>query len=174
LNRFRDYLPAVVSLILLTGLVLWLTGRVEVAEAQRDDAETRYAQVTDQPAPTITRTVTAPPETVKVTVRVTERASRSQVARSTPRATSSALGSTWDRLAQCESGGNWQINTGNGYGGGLQFSLRYWPFMANLADVNARYPWQATKAEQIAVAEVILSRQGWQAWPACSRKLGLR
>jgi resuscitation-promoting factor RpfA len=78
---------------------------------------------------------------------------------------------TWDRLAQCESGGNWSINTGNGYYGGLQFYQPTWRGFGGLqyaprADL-------ATKAQQIAVAERVLASQGWNAWPACSRKLGL-
>jgi LysM repeat protein len=77
--------------------------------------------------------------------------------------------STWDRLAQCESGGNWSINTGNGFYGGLQFSLSSWRWVG-----GSGYPHQASKAEQIARAEILLERQGWaRAWPACSRQLGL-
>ncbi|MDO5635109.1 MAG: transglycosylase family protein, partial [Micrococcus sp.] len=75
---------------------------------------------------------------------------------------------TWDRLAQCESNGNWSINTGNGFYGGLQFSLASWRWVG-----GSGYPHQASKSEQIARAEILLSRQGWGAWPACSRKLGL-
>jgi hypothetical protein len=86
----------------------------------------------------------------------------------------SATGSVWDRLAKCESGGRWDYNGSSGYDGGLQFSPKYWPFMANLAGVTDDYAWQATREEQIRVAEVILKRQGWGAWPACSEKLGLR
>lgn len=79
--------------------------------------------------------------------------------------------SDWDRLAQCESGGNWAINTGNGYHGGLQFSAQTWQAFgggefaptANLA----------TREQQIAVAERTLAQQGWGAWPACSASLGL-
>ena len=79
--------------------------------------------------------------------------------------------SDWDRLAQCESGGNWAINTGNGYNGGLQFSAQTWQAFgggefaptANLA----------TREQQIAVAERTLAQQGWGAWPACSASLGL-
>lgn len=85
-----------------------------------------------------------------------------------------ATGSVWDRLAKCESGGRWDYNGSSGYDGGLQFSPKYWPFMANLAGVTDDYAWQATREEQIRVAEVILKRQGWGAWPACSEKLGLR
>ncbi|WP_149361590.1 transglycosylase family protein [Lolliginicoccus suaedae] len=79
--------------------------------------------------------------------------------------------SDWDRLAQCESGGNWNINTGNGYYGGLQFSQSTWSGyggteFAPRADL-------ATRQQQIAVAERTLAGQGWGAWPACSSKLGL-
>ncbi len=79
-----------------------------------------------------------------------------------------ASGSTWDALAQCESGGNWAINTGNGYYGGLQFTLGTW--QANGGSGN---PAAASRSAQIAVAERVLASQGWGAWPACSAKLGL-
>ena len=78
-------------------------------------------------------------------------------------------GGVWDRLAQCESGGNWSINTGNGYYGGLQFTLSSWRAVG-----GSGYPHQASKSEQIARAEKLRAIQGWGAWPACSRKLGLR
>lgn len=81
---------------------------------------------------------------------------------------SAAPVSTWDALAQCESTGNWSINTGNGYYGGLQFSPSSWS-----AAGGSGMPHQASKAEQIRVAENLLSMQGWGAWPACSAKLGL-
>lgn len=78
-------------------------------------------------------------------------------------------GSVWDRLAMCESGGNWAINTGNGYYGGLQFSLSSWRAVG-----GSGYPHQASREEQIARAEMLLDRQGWGAWPACTTKLGIR
>ena len=77
--------------------------------------------------------------------------------------------SVWDRLAQCESGGNWRINTGNGYYGGIQFSLSSWRAVGGTG-----YPHQASKAEQIRRGEALKAKQGWGAWPACTRKLGLR
>ena len=80
-----------------------------------------------------------------------------------------APSSTWDKLAKCESGGNWKINTGNGYYGGLQFSPRTWRAFGGTG-----MPHQASKGEQIAVAERVLAAQGWNAWPSCSRKMGLR
>jgi nucleoid-associated protein YgaU len=76
----------------------------------------------------------------------------------------------WDNVARCESGGNWHINTGNGYYGGLQFSYSTWlnhggGQFASRADL-------ATKAEQITVAERVLRTQGWGAWPVCSQYRG--
>jgi LysM repeat protein len=82
---------------------------------------------------------------------------------------SAAPESAWDKLAQCESGGNWSTNTGNGYYGGIQFDASTWH-----ANGGSGMPHQASKAEQIAVAERTLAAQGWNAWPACSRKMGLR
>ena len=78
----------------------------------------------------------------------------------------------WDRVAQCESGGNWSINTGNGFYGGLQFTQQTWAAFggtqyAPRADL-------ATREQQIAVAEKVQAAQGWGAWPACTSKLGLR
>ncbi len=77
---------------------------------------------------------------------------------------------TWNALAQCEAGGNWAINTGNGYFGGVQFEQGTWERNGGL-----RYAARAdlaTKEEQIAIAEVTRARQGWGAWPTCSGRLG--
>ena len=81
-----------------------------------------------------------------------------------------ATESQWDNVAQCESGGNWHINTGNGYYGGLQFAQGTWvsyggQHYASRADL-------ATKTEQIATAERVLASQGWGAWPVCSQRRG--
>ncbi|WP_336087193.1 transglycosylase family protein [Nocardia sp. SSK8] len=84
---------------------------------------------------------------------------------------SAAPDSDWDRLAQCEAGGNWGINTGNGYQGGLQFSPSTWN--AHGGGEYAATANQATREEQIVVAEKVLASQGWGAWPSCSAKLGL-
>lgn len=84
---------------------------------------------------------------------------------------SAAPDSDWDRLAQCEAGGNWGINTGNGYQGGLQFSPSTWN--AHGGGEYAATANQASREEQIVVAEKVLASQGWGAWPSCSAKLGL-
>ncbi|WP_324288048.1 transglycosylase family protein [Agrococcus sp. SL85] len=82
--------------------------------------------------------------------------------RRTPRATPPGT-----RLAQCESSGNWAANTGNGYYGGLQFSLSTWQAYGGSGN-----PADASRAEQIRVAENVLAGQGWGAWPSCSVQIG--
>ncbi|MEV0701103.1 transglycosylase family protein [Saccharopolyspora sp. NPDC050389] len=79
----------------------------------------------------------------------------------------------WDKLVQCEAGGNWAINTGNGYYGGLQFNKSTWD--AYGGDQYAPYPHQASREQQIAVAEKVRAARGggYGAWPGCSSKLGL-
>lgn len=81
-------------------------------------------------------------------------------------------GATWDALAQCEATGNWAINTGNGFYGGVQFDQNTWERQGGLeyaprADL-------ATREEQIAIASRTQQTQGWGAWPSCTSKLGLR
>lgn len=83
-----------------------------------------------------------------------------------------ADGSVWDAIAACESGGNWSINTGNGYQGGLQFNQSTWAAYGGTAYAPSAD--QATREQQIAVAERTQAAQGWGAWPACTAKLGLR
>lgn len=76
--------------------------------------------------------------------------------------------STWDALAQCESGGNWATNTGNGYSGGLQFSASTWSAYGGTGSAA-----DASREQQIAVAEQVQASQGWGAWPSCAAQLGL-
>ncbi|MFG2605166.1 transglycosylase family protein [Streptomyces sp. NPDC048514] len=76
----------------------------------------------------------------------------------------------WDRIAQCESGGNWHINTGNGYFGGLQFSAGTWRAYGGSA--YAPTADQASRSAQIAVATEVQRAQGWGAWPVCSGRAG--
>jgi resuscitation-promoting factor RpfA len=83
-------------------------------------------------------------------------------------AANAADGATWDALAECESGGSWSTSTGNGFSGGLQFTPSTWAAHGGTGSAE-----NASRAEQIAVAENVLDSQGWGAWPACSSKLGL-
>lgn len=78
----------------------------------------------------------------------------------------------WGCLAQCESSGRWDVNTGNGFYGGVQFLQSTWELFGGLkyaprADL-------ATRQEQITIAEEVLSVQGWEAWPVCSKRYGLK
>jgi resuscitation-promoting factor RpfA len=87
-----------------------------------------------------------------------------------PTAAHAATDVQWDRVAHCESGDNWHTNTGNGYYGGLQFSSSTWSSFdvdkfASRADLASRH-------EQMTVADRVLRRQGWGAWPVCSRYAG--
>lgn len=81
-------------------------------------------------------------------------------------------GETWDALSRCEAGGNWAINTGNGFYGGVQFDQNTWERNGGLR--YAQRADLASREEQIAIAEVTRARQGWGAWPVCSGRLGVR
>jgi hypothetical protein len=83
----------------------------------------------------------------------------------------SADDSVWNKVAQCESSGNWSINTGNGYYGGLQFSKSTWKAFGGTKYASTAN--KATKAEQIAIAKRTLYAQGPGAWPTCGKKAGL-
>lgn len=129
-----------------------------------DPSEQIASRALPTPAPAVsasssyqTRQTTQPARTTKAATQ-----------QSTPVTAAPASGSVWDQLARCESGGNWSINTGNGYYGGLQFSAGSWRAAGGSGTAN-----QASREEQIARAEVLKSRQGWGAWPACAKKLGL-
>lgn len=98
-----------------------------------------------------------------------EKAARERAAIEAASAPAVPAGSVWDALAQCEAGGNWAINTGNGYYGGLQFSASSWRAVGGTG-----LPHQHSRETQIAMGERLRAAQGWGAWPACSRKLGLR
>lgn len=83
-------------------------------------------------------------------------------------AVSAPVSGVWNKIAQCESGGNWAANTGNGFYGGLQFTLSSWNSVG-----GSGYPNQASASEQIARAQALQARQGWGAWPVCAAKAGL-
>ena len=130
----------------------------------------------ERPAPTPTEAHVQPshrpllPHVSRASVR--PKAPRPSATSPHPRATPKARpgGATvWDRLAWCESTGRWDANTGNGFYGGLQFTLSSWRWVGGTGR-----PDQASRAEQIRRAIILQHRQGWGAWPVCSRKIGLR
>ena len=85
-------------------------------------------------------------------------------------AANAATEGQWDQVAQCESGGDWSINTGNGYYGGVQFDEQTWS--AYGGDQFAPTADQASKEQQIQIAEQVLANQGAGAWPNCGGPLG--
>lgn len=100
------------------------------------------------------------------------RANEQQASASSANTAGAATGnSVWDRLAQCESSGNW-AHSGGRYHGGLQFHPQTWAAYKS-AGMPA-FAYQASRTQQVAVAERVKASQGWGAWPACARKLGLR
>ncbi|WOP17387.1 resuscitation-promoting factor [Raineyella sp. LH-20] len=122
--------------------------------------------ITRAPKPVV---VVAPKPTATPKPTTSTRSTTTTKSTTTTSTSSSAPAGVWDKIAQCESGGNWSINTGNGYYGGLQFNLSTWR-----AYGGTGLPSDASKAQQIAIAQKVQAAQGWGAWPACTSKLGLR
>lgn len=169
--------------------------RVSVAEetvAEDFHAEPEYVDDPESAAGTEQVLVEGTPGSREVTTRITTvngvEAQREQIntielapatpakisrgTKTAPAATSVASGSVWDTLAQCESGGDWSINTGNGYQGGLQFSPSTWAAYGGTQYAPTAN--LATREQQIAIAEKTRAGQGWGAWPPCTAKMGLR
>lgn len=111
----------------------------------------------------------------EVTTTTTAPATTTTVAPTPPVFAAAIDDSVWDRLAGCETGGRWNANDGNGYGGGVQFAHSSgWSTWRAFGGVEfAPDPWSATREQQIVVATRVLARSGWSAWPGCSAKLGL-
>jgi len=120
-----------------------------------DGAESVAPRLADQPA-------IVPMQATLVTI---------PIAAPPPPAATSLGDTVWDALAMCEASGNWAANTGNGYYGGLQFSVGTWNGYGG-AEFSA-YPHQATREQQIVVAERLRAARGYQPWPACRAELGL-
>lgn len=162
-----------------------------LASAPESLSETEDITVTSTPAvTTVTRNspeqlpvVTLPPITTSdpvstgegTTTRMTVSGSSDELESYTPGTipgVSLELEQRFDRLAQCESNGDWSINTGNGYHGGLQFHPPTWN--AYGGQEFAPYAYQASREEQMQVAKKVLDGQGWGAWPACTASFGWR
>jgi len=136
---------------------------------------TADAQLKPRPVPTNQQIAT--PTKQESTAAAAPAATPAPVRRASTRSSSAsaptvASGSVWDRVAACESGGNWHINTGNGFYGGLQFTASTW--LAYGGGAYAPRADLATRDQQIAIAQKVLAGQGWNAWPVCSYKAGAR
>ena len=131
------------------------------------DAARHAAEALEQLAAWITSNTTT-------TVAVQRPATRSPAAAPTAVPAVDASSDRCDELARCETGGNWAANTGNGYGGGVQFAHGPgWSTWRAFGGTEfTADPWDATREQQIVVAERVLARSGWQAWPGCARKFG--
>ena len=145
----------------------------EVDQARAGALQSLRTTTTTTAPPTTTTTVppttttTAPPTTTTTTAPPTTEAP--------PPDTGGGLGdpgnyASWDALAECESGGNWSINTGNGYYGGLQFSVSSWQAVGGPPGL----PSEHSRETQIQMGQRLQAAQGWAAWPACSAELGFR
>lgn len=144
-----------------------------VSSISTEDSTTTTVAVTVPVTVTVPAPVTtvAPPTTVAprrapTTTTTLRRATTSPA----PTGNATASPSQWDRLAQCETGGNWAANTGNGYGGGLQFAHGpgWSTWRAFGGEEFTAHPWEATREQQIVIAERVLASSGWSAWPGCS------
>lgn len=111
-------------------------------------------------------------EAVPAVISVGTKAPTTNASNTGAAAPSVAGGSVWDSLAQCESGGNWSINTGNGFSGGLQFHPQTW--QAHGGGEYSATAAGASREQQIVVAEKVQASQGWGAWPACTAQMGIR
>jgi hypothetical protein len=145
-----------------------------VSSVSTEDSTTTTVAVTvpvTVPAPV---TTVAPPTTIAPRRAPTTTTTTPRRATTTPVPTGNATTSPnqWDRLAACETGGNWAANTGNGYGGGLQFahSSSWSTWRAFGGEEFAAHPWEATREQQIVIGERVLARSGWSAWPGCSSR----
>jgi hypothetical protein len=137
--------------------------RAGALQSLRSTTTTTAPPTTTTTAPPTT-TTTAPPTTTTTAPPTTE---------APPPDTGGGLGdpgdyASWDALAECESGGDWSINTGNGYYGGLQFSQSSWQAVGGPPGL----PSEHSRETQIAMGQRLQAAQGWGAWPACSAELG--
>lgn len=139
---------------------------VDVAQSGPPRTEPTVAAMSAVPAERLVTTTTVPPTTQAPTATTTA------VVTAAASAPVPYTSSVWDRLAECESGGDWSTNTGNGYSGGLQWHPDTWDRAGGTR--YAPYAWQATREQEIAVAEAWLARTSWDQWPDCSKRLGLR
>lgn len=169
----------IAAIALVVAIVLLISAKGSATQPVTDTSSpattATVAAPTTVPAPVTTTTV-APPPPPSTTTTVKSKSSPPKPKTPAPAAArqpaSAAGGSVWDRLATCEAHNDWTTHTASGFSGGLQFADQTWRSYGGTA--YAPRAWQASREAQIAVAEKVLASVGWKAWPACSRKLGLR
>ncbi len=146
------------------------------ADIARANGQASFRTTTTPPPPTTTTTAPPPPPTTTTTEAPTTTTTEAPLPAESPAPPDTGGGfgdpgdyATWDALADCESGGNWAANTGNGYYGGLQFSLSTWQAVG-----GSGLPSDHSRETQIHFGQVLQARSGWGQWPHCSAELGLR
>ena len=161
-----------VTIILATAFAL---GRCTAPSAALEPPPAEPVHLTFRPTPDIQlvdATLDAALNTWIDTVSETANTRSAAAPGTVPPAADASTADRWDALAACETGGDWATSTGNGFYGGLQFAASTWTSMGGLDYAPSAD--QATKEQQIDVAEKVLAAVGWRAWPGCSSKLGWR
>ncbi|HEX6418766.1 MAG TPA: transglycosylase family protein [Acidimicrobiales bacterium] len=153
-----------------TSLVALRRSVAAAADNARSDALISMRTTTTAPP---TTTTTAPPTTTTTAPPTTTTTAPPPTESPAPPSNGGGFGdpgdyATWDALAECESGGNWAANTGNGYYGGLQFSAATWQSVGGTG-----LPHEHSRETQIHFGQILQARSGWGQWPHCSAKLGL-
>jgi len=167
--RIPNRKTAVVTMIVGVGvgvIVLGIGGVLTPQPPSGTAANSATSTARSAPSATSTIATTAPKATANPSSKTPEAGGGNTVA-----APGLADSSVWDALAQCESGGNWAINTGNGLYGGLQLDRGAW--LSNGGAAYAPLPSDATRQQQILIAEKVRADRGFSPWSSCARKLGL-
>jgi len=167
--RIPNRKTAVVTMIAGVGVVVFglgLGGFLTPQPPSGTAANSATSTARSAPSATSTIATTAPKATANPSSKTPEAGGGNTVA------APGLADSVWDALAQCESGGNWAINTGNGLYGGLQLDRGAW--LSNGGAAYAPLPSDATRQQQILIAEKVRADRGFSPWSSCARKLGLR
>ncbi len=162
--RIPNRKTAVVTMIV--GVVVGIGGVLTPQPPSGTTADSATPTARSAPSATATMATTAPKATARPSSKTPEAAGGNTVA-----APGLADSSVWDALAQCESSGNWATNTGNGLYGGLQLDRGAW--LSNGGAAYAPLPSDATRHQQILIAEKVRADRGFSPWSSCARKLGL-
>lgn len=166
--RIPSRKTAVVTMIVGVGVgvgVLGIGGALTPQPPSGTAANSATSTARSAPSATSAIATTAPKTTANPSSKTPEAGGGNTVA------SGLADSSVWDALAQCESGGNWAINTGNGLYGGLQLDRGAW--LSNGGAAYAPLPSDATRQQQILIAEKVRADRGFSPWSSCARKLGL-
>ena len=145
------------------------TGGVALRECLLAVAPRRTPRVVEPSETSTSTSASRPAVSSAKDARAEESAPAAPVAETAPANDAGSDSDTWSQLRECEASGDYGLNDGSGYYGAYQFDLSTWQSIG-----YAGYPHQASPAVQDEAARVLQSQRGWQPWPACSRKLGLR